>query len=238
MPMVKRLLLALIMVLALAGLASAQTIQPGDFEMDWAVLHSPVSSDMPTLEAGSGTIRLESAAGWCPPTSAWVVLGAPASSIMGGTTTWCIKASGEMDSSAGFISGRWLQYTDTHAIIEVEQGSRGNDKVMAVAVRKEGPPPPPPIKVFITNPKGGATVSGTVWVVIWAEGTSGAANVFTLSVDGTGVGTQNAGSSRGPITIPWNTKAGLNGTHTLQADVRDATGNSGTTIISVIVNNP
>jgi len=51
------------------------------------------------------------------------------------------------------------QYNDTHAIIEVEQGSHANDKVMAVAVRETPPPPPSPIKVFITQPKTGATVS-------------------------------------------------------------------------------
>jgi len=28
--------------------------------------------------------------------------------------------------------GSWNQYNDTHAIIEVEQGSHANDKVMAV----------------------------------------------------------------------------------------------------------
>ena len=47
-----------------------------------------------------------------------------------------------------------------------------------------------PLQVFITQPKAGATVSGTVWVVMWVEGTSGASNVFTLSADGKQVGSQ------------------------------------------------
>jgi hypothetical protein len=240
----KSLLLAMILILLLTGFASAQAIQTGNYEMDWAILHNPVSSDMPTLEAETWQITLENSAGtgFCPPTSAYVVRVAPASSIMGGSTTWCIKSDGSLDSSAGFQSGRWLQYTETHAIIQIEQGSRGNDKVMAVARLQAPPPPPPPgpLKVFITQPRSGATVSGTVWVVLWAEGTSGSSNVFTLSVDGKVINSATT-SSRGPVTIPWftvNNPNAVNGTHTLGASVRDATGKTGSTSITVIVNNP
>jgi|KBSSwiStaDraftv2_1062776.scaffolds.fasta_scaffold459717_2 hypothetical protein len=101
------------------------------------------------------------------------------------------------------------------------------------------PPPPSPVKVFITQPKASATVSGTVWVVLWVEGTSGASNVFTLSADGTQVRTQTT-SSRGPVTLPWPTVGTTpvpNGTHTLTGTVRDATGNTGTTSITVILKN-
>jgi hypothetical protein len=245
--MLKRFLLAILMVVVSTGLAWAQSIQIGDYEMDWAILHNPVSSDLPTLEAGTAAIRLQSASGVgaCPPTSAYVVFDAPASKIMGGTTTWCIKSDGTFDGAANSRAvGRWNQYTETHAIIEVEQGSRANDKVMAVAVLQAAPPPPPPpppgpVKVFITQPTNGATVSGTVWVVMWAEGTSGSSNVFTLSVDGKVIRPETT-SSRGPVTIPWftvNNPDALNGTHTLTATVRDATGNTGTTSITVIVKN-
>ena len=96
-------------------------------------------------------------------------------------------------------------------------------------------------KAFITQPKGGATVSGTVWVVLWAEGTTGASNVFTLSTDGKQVGSLTT-SSGGPVTIPWVTKpVGAtpvpNGTHTLTGTVRDATGITGTTSITVNLKN-
>jgi hypothetical protein len=235
----KILLPTMTLLLLFTGLAWGQAIQPGDYEMDWSVLHRPVSSDQPTLETGTDPIRLESSAGTglCPPTSAYVVRHAPASSAMGGTTTWCIKSDGAFDGSAGVFAGAWQQYTSTVAIIEVDQGSRANDTVMAVARFQTAPPPPPPspIKVFITSPKNGATVTGTVWVTIWAEGTTGSANVFTLSVDGKQVGTTNAGSSRGPVTMPWNTTGVAKGTHTIRADVRDASGNTGTTSISIIL---
>jgi hypothetical protein len=98
-----------------------------------------------------------------------------------------------------------------------------------------------PVKVFITQPKAGATVSGTVWVTLWAEGTTGTSNVFTLTADGKQVGTQTT-SSRGPVTFAWPTKpAGTtpvpNGSHTLTGTVRDATGQTGTTSITVILKN-
>jgi hypothetical protein len=100
------------------------------------------------------------------------------------------------------------------------------------------PPPPPPstLKVFITQPHNSDTVSGTAWVVMWVEGTSGSSNVFTLTADGKQVGTQTT-SSRGPVTLPWDTRSFANGAHTLTATVRDAAGNTGTTSISVIVKN-
>ena len=96
-------------------------------------------------------------------------------------------------------------------------------------------------EVFITQPRSGATVSGTVWVVLWAEGTSGTSNTFTLSADGRQVLSQTT-SSRGPVTLPWlTTPAGAppvpNGTHTLTGTVRDATGRTATTSITVIVKN-
>jgi hypothetical protein len=244
--MLKTLLPALLMVLMTSGLASAQPPQPGDYELDWAILHSPVSSDLPTLEAGTVAIRLEDAAGRCPrPTSVFIVLNAPASHIQGGTVTWCLTADGAFEESPSgpIFSGSWFQYTESHAIIRLEQGSRSNDQVMAVAVREISPPPPPPpgeLKVFITQPKAGSTVSGTVWVVMWVEGTSGSSNVFTLSVDGKVIRSETT-SSRGPVTIPWftvNNPDAANGTHTLTGSVRDATGKSGSTSITVIVNNP
>jgi len=98
------------------------------------------------------------------------------------------------------------------------------------------PPPPATLKVFITQPKATATVKGTAWIVLWVEGTSGASNTFTLSADGTQIATRTA-TVRGPVSIPWVTQGLANGTHTLTGTVRDGTGNTGTTSITVIVNN-
>jgi hypothetical protein len=91
------------------------------------------------------------------------------------------------------------------------------------------------LRVFITQPTGGTTVRGTAWVVMWVEGTTGAANTFTLSADGATVGSQTT-STRGPVTIPWPTST-PNGSHTLTAVVRDAAGRTGRTSVSVTVRN-
>jgi hypothetical protein len=101
------------------------------------------------------------------------------------------------------------------------------------------PPPPPPtgtLRVAVTQPTGGATVGGTAWVVMWVEGSSGSSNAFTLSVDGATVGSQTT-SARGPVTIPWITTRTSNGSHTLTATVRDATGNTGSSSVTVTVRN-
>ena len=98
------------------------------------------------------------------------------------------------------------------------------------------PTPAPTLKVFITQPHNGDTVAGTVWVVQWVEGASGSSNVFTLSADGKQVGTQTT-STQGPVTLPWDSRSVANGSHTLTGTVRDATGNSGTVSITVIVSN-
>jgi hypothetical protein len=92
------------------------------------------------------------------------------------------------------------------------------------------------LRVAITNPTSGDTVSGTPSVVLWVDGTSGSANTFTLAVDGATIGMQTI-SLRGPVTIPWTTRSVANGIHTLTATVRDATGNTGRTSFTVTVRN-
>src|SRR5207253_3517248 len=183
------------------------------------------------------TIQLERVMpGDCPPSSAFIVRNAPKFSQTGdGTTTWCRKPDGAVDASAGTMGGGGLfQYTAD--LFYVDGGNtRGNDTTLAVG-RRQVPPPPSTLKVFITQPRNNDTVSGTAWVVIWVEGTSGSSNVFTLSADGKQVGTQTT-SSRGPVTLPWDTRSVINGTHTLEATVRAAPGWTGTAIITVIVRN-
>jgi hypothetical protein len=93
-----------------------------------------------------------------------------------------------------------------------------------------------PLKLFITQPKSGATVSGTNWVVLWLEGTTSTSNTYTLTVDGLQVAHVTT-SSRGPVSIPWNTKLVSNGTRTLTATARDRDGKTGTASIAIVVRN-
>jgi hypothetical protein len=97
------------------------------------------------------------------------------------------------------------------------------------------PPPPPPsgtISVALTAPKEDTLVRRGATVTLWVEGTSGSANSFNLVANGKFVGGVNT-ASRGPVQIPWT--ATTNGTNTLTAWVRDATGRTGSTSIQVWV---
>jgi len=236
--MMKPAVIALAIVLTVAGsVAWALDLQPGTYDMEWSILHVPVSSDLPDLDTGTVTIELETVMpGDCPPTSAFIVRNAPA--FRDTTTTWCIKADGSFDTSAGTMSSGGLSQYTPDLFFVVGKNTRANDTTNAVARRATPPPPPPPstVKAFITQPHNNDTVGGTVWVVMWAENTTGSSNAFTLSADGKQVKTETT-SSRGPVTIPWDTRSVANGTHTLTATVRDAAGNTGTTSITVIVRN-
>ncbi len=91
------------------------------------------------------------------------------------------------------------------------------------------------LRVFITSPAAGATLSGTAWVDVWVEGASGTANVFTLAVGGVTVATTtNAGRH---VTLPWDSTRTPNGSPTLAAQVRDAQNNGGQDTRAVIVQN-
>ena len=210
--MINRSILVLAIVLTFSGLAWAQPgPEVGTYDMEWSILHVPVSSDLPDLQTGTVTIQLERVMpGDCPPSSAFIVRNAPKFSLAGDATTiWCIKPDGGFDASAGTMGGGGLfQYTAD--LFYVDGGNtRGNDTTLAVGRRQVTPPPPPPstLKVFITQPRNNDTVSGTAWVVIWVEGTSGSSNVFTLSADGKQVGTQTT-SSRSPYRRTANTLSG------------------------------
>jgi hypothetical protein len=127
----------------------------------------------------------------------------------------------------------------TLAVTVTDSAGRTATSTRTVTVSNAAATPPPAgaaVKVVITQPKGGATVGGTAWIVLWVEGTSGTANAFTLRVGNTTIGSQTT-SARGPVAMPWSTRSVANGTHTLTATVRDATGKTGSTTMSVRVQN-
>jgi hypothetical protein len=91
------------------------------------------------------------------------------------------------------------------------------------------------LRVSITKPAAGATVSGTVWVTIWVDGAAAGSKTYTLSVGGTTV--WNEATANRPATLPWVTTNGPNGTQTLIVSVRDAAGATGTGSVTVNVQN-
>ena len=86
--------------------------------------------------------------------------------------------------------------------------------------------------VSITEPLGGAVVSGTVDVVVEASDDIGVESV-SLEVDGAGLGT----SSTAPYRFDWDTTAGPNGSHVLRATASDAVGNVSEVLAVVEVDN-
>jgi YVTN family beta-propeller protein len=80
-----------------------------------------------------------------------------------------------------------------------------------------------PPTVAISSPVAGAQVSGTVTITASASDNAGVSSV-TFLVDGTSIGSDTSA----PYSISWNTAAFAAGSHSLQAQARDAAGNIGT----------
>jgi hypothetical protein len=145
-------------------------------------------------------------------------------------------------AALGFVDFAWMaSASDPYAFFCLKQAYVSpHYAILTDSVslgRRVNAPPRPPLRVFITQPRAGGTVSGTVWLVLWVEGTSGASNVFTLGVDGTQLAGSYTLTTGGPMVIPWSTLSVPNGTHTVTGTVRDATGNTGTTSLTIILKN-
>jgi hypothetical protein len=89
--------------------------------------------------------------------------------------------------------------------------------------------------VSITSPTEGSTVSSTTNVTADAQDNVTISGV-EFFVDGLSLGAEDTAA---PYSIPWNTLAATNATHTLQAQARDGSGNvTQSTLVTVTVNNP
>src|SRR5204863_5320334 len=100
-------------------------------------------------------------------------------------------------------------------------------------------PPPPPtgsLKVFVTQPTGGATVSNTVWAVMWLEGSTAASKTYTLTLGGKAMGSTTT-ASNGPVSMPYDTKMVVDGSQPLMATVKDASKYTGGSTANVNVKN-
>ena len=108
----------------------------------------------------------------------------------------------------------------------------------SVSVANAAPPPPPPgaISVYITEPRSGSTVRGTVWFTIWIENAASGSKTYTLTEGGRTLGTTTT-TSNGPVSMPWVTTTADNGTRTPTVGVRDSAGATGAGSISVTVAN-
>jgi hypothetical protein len=153
---------------------------------------------------------------------------------------YTIVSGGSFSLSAGASQAVVVRFRPTAAGTfagNVNFTANGDTTPRAVSGTATGSSPSPPdstgaLGVFITQPAGGATVGGSGTAVVWVEGTSGSANTFTLGVDGVTKDSRTS-AARGPVTLAWTSVP--NGTHTLTATVRDATGQTGSTSLTVSV---
>jgi len=183
--------------------------------------------------------------------TSWVTLWLSGAS--GGSNTYTLSVGAQTvatttTSSTGPVSMPWT----TSAVADGPQtltasarDASGNTGAASIAINVANggvapPPSPPPtpsgaLKVFITSPASGGTVSGTAWVNIWVEGAANGAKVFTLRAGGATVATANDAGVH--VTLPWSTAATPNGATTLSATVQDASGSSGSISMPVTVGN-
>jgi hypothetical protein len=125
-----------------------------------------------------------------------------------------------------FVAGATLTLTATLA-----------DGTMATASTTVPGSQAPGLQVWITQPTPGATVSGAAaWATVWIDGTSGASNTLTATLDGRAAGSATS-SSAGPISFTFDTTVVADGTHTLTVTARDAVGDTGTNGISIVIRN-
>lgn len=99
-------------------------------------------------------------------------------------------------------------------------------------IAAKGKPDAIPPTVSILTPANGASVSGTVSVLVSATDNVKVTSV-TLSVDGSA----KSSSTTAPFTNVWNSGTVPNGTHTLTVTAKDSKGNSSSKSIQVSVNN-
>ena len=215
---------------------------------------------------GSSTITVNVANGGAPPsapaalTASFTSPGAGASvagtvvvgmSVSGSTAasrTFRLALDGAVIStqttSATTASFSWNSTATTNgphtlALTVTDGNGASGTAARSVTVQNAGPAPPPPtgsLRVHITQPAPGATVRGTAWVTLWLDGSSGTGNSYTLSAAGATVATTTTAST-GPVTLAWVTTGTADGAQILTASVRDATGNTGATSITVTVAN-
>jgi hypothetical protein len=92
------------------------------------------------------------------------------------------------------------------------------------------------LSVAMTSPASGSTVKGTAWASIWLTSAGTAPFAYTLSVAGTTVWSEISSATH--VTLPWDTTKTPNGPQTLTITVKDAQNRTGTSSVSVTVQNP
>ena len=129
-----------------------------------------------------------------------------------------LKQSADDLGSAGWDTGYGWGRVNVARAVSLASGSAPADVT-------------PPIVEFVA-PTNGATVSSNLPITISA-GDNVALSSVTLKIDGAAAGTDTSA----PYVFTWNTSTVANGVHTLSATAVDASGNSSSVTLSVLVSN-
>lgn len=154
-----------------------------------------------------------------------------------------VQKSSLTTSSSGPLTLAWTGVPrGTHTIsVTVRDAAGRTATTNSAVVVGSGPASPPakpippaggPLRVYITEPNNWAFVNPSGSALLRVEGATGAANTFTLSVDGEAKSSITT-STPGPVRLAW--PAVPKGWHTLAATVRDASGRTGRTSIIIRV---
>jgi outer membrane protein assembly factor BamB len=136
-------------------------------------------------------------------------------------------------ASGNLTEDRNVSSTGSYAATATQNSSAWVMQMVAFKAATGGGDTTPPT-VSITSPTAGATVSGSVNVTANAADNVAVANV-QFFVDGNALGSPDTTS---PYSVPWDTTAVTNGTHTLTARATDTSGNVGTSAaVNVTVSN-
>jgi hypothetical protein len=160
----------------------------------------------------------------------------------GTTYTYALKIDNAAVAGAGptysWDTTKVANGTHTLTATATDPMGQSGTATSTVTVSNVSTPPPATgtLKVSVTQPKAATTVSGTSWAVLWLDGSSGTSNTYSLSLGGKPMGSITT-ASRGPVSMPYDTKMVADGTHSLVAVARDATGNSGSGSVNVLTRN-
>src|SRR5207244_124727 len=108
-------------------------------------------------------------------------------------------------SSASFSWNTAAVVNGAHTLSATVTDAGGRTATASISVTVNNAGGGSTLRVSITQPSSGATVSGVPWAVMWVEGQSGSSNTFTLTLAGQTMGTTTTGSA-GPISMPYDTR--------------------------------
>src|SRR5258708_1151866 len=131
-------------------------------------------------------------------------------------------------TGTAYVTG--TAFSPTYPTVRPSQATYGGGSGDAFVAKLE----PSSVRVFVTSPAGGSTVSGTVGTDVWAENYVGTSNTFTLSIGDTVLAT---GTASNHATLAWDSSKVADGPQTLTATVRDSAGHVGTGTRAFVVKN-